>query len=109
MAITTKELVTGIILQDPKEFADFTQQQQASFLNLLNTLVVDLKLAARILLLQLDNSTLSSTIIMNPNLFVLASLYYGNPEQWTQIAGASNLVYPINSGQVSLIVPNAIS
>ena len=51
---------------------------------------------------------LLTTITVNsPNLFNLASQYYGDPSLWTVIAKANNLLDPIQMGTLTLQIPTA--
>lgn len=52
---------------------------------------------------------LTGGIMINPNLFALASQYYGDATQWVLIAVASGLLDPQPIGQFTITVPQLIA
>ena len=50
-------------------------------------------------------SSIFYATVSNPNLFVLAAQYYGDPDKWSVIADANGLTSAFNVGVFTLVIP----
>lgn len=87
--------ITGIDIEFPEKFLEFNPADKADFALSLNQIASNLAEIVKLLQLQTQTSGTLQLNVRNPNLFILAAMYYGDISLWDVIQDASMLSIPI--------------
>jgi hypothetical protein len=87
---TFKSDITGKA-EPPESFADFSPDKRQAYRVGLEKCASLLEHAARLILLQTEAPQVQVVTIDQPNLYLMAALYYGDVNKWRQLADMSDL------------------